>query len=134
MKICFPVAQNDGLDSMVYGHFGSAPMFIVVDTAQRSVSEVANRDLHHAHGACQPIKALGGNQIDAIVVGGIGGGALLGLQRAGLKVFKAQKSRISENLDLFDQGQLLELTLDQTCAAHGQHGGQGAGHGHGCSH
>ena len=136
MKICFPVEQNEGLESQVYGHFGSAPMFVVVDTDNRNVQEVLNRDLGHAHGACQPMKALGGSQVDAIVVGGIGGGALQGLQRVGLMVFRAQKARISDNLDLFDQGQLKELTLDQTCAAHGQHGGQGAGHGHGqgCCH
>ncbi len=31
MKICFPVEQHEGLESQVYGHFGSAPSFVVVD-------------------------------------------------------------------------------------------------------
>ncbi len=38
MKICFPVQENEGLGSRVYNHFGSAPMFIVVDTETDNVS------------------------------------------------------------------------------------------------
>ena len=72
MKICFPVAKNKGLDSRVFNHFGSAPMFLLVDAEQRSVTEEVNRDVNHQHGACRPLRALGGQEVDAIVVGGIG--------------------------------------------------------------
>ncbi len=85
MKICFPVSQNKGLDSPVYNHFGSAPMFLLVDAEQRSVAEEVNRDVNHQHGACRPLRALGGQEVDAIVVGGIGAGALSGLNQAGLQ-------------------------------------------------
>ena len=62
MKICFPVAKDKGLDSPVFTHFGSAPMFLLVDAEQRSVAEVVNRDRNHQHGACRPLRALGGQQ------------------------------------------------------------------------
>lgn len=126
MTICFPVASNDGLDSEVYGHFGSAPLFVMVDSETREVREVLNRDLHHAHGACQPLKALGGAEVDAIVVGGIGGGALMGLKRAGLKVYQAQGGTVAESLASLSVDELPELTPDQVCGGHG--------HGHGCGH
>ena len=29
MKICVPVEVNNGLESRPFGHFGSAPMFVV---------------------------------------------------------------------------------------------------------
>jgi len=29
MKVCFPVKSNEGMDSTPYGHFGTAPMFVV---------------------------------------------------------------------------------------------------------
>ena len=31
MKICVPVENNKGLDSKPFGHFGSAPSFVVCD-------------------------------------------------------------------------------------------------------
>lgn len=133
MTICFPVIQNQGIQSEVYAHFGSAPMFLLVDSETQQVHEVINRDLHHAHGACKPLKALGGATVDAIVVGGIGGGALAGLQRAGLKVFLAQGETIADNLACLGEEDLPELTADQVCGAHGHSQGHGHGHGQGCS-
>ncbi len=126
MKLCFPVECNEGLESAVYGHFGSAPLFVLVDSETREVSEVVNRDLHHSHGSCNPLKALGGREVDAVVVGGIGGGALMGLNRAGLKVLRAQGGTIAENLAFMAQVELPELVAEQTCGGHG--------HGHGCAH
>ena len=38
MKICFPVAENKGLESPVYNHFGSAPMFLLVDPSGNVVN------------------------------------------------------------------------------------------------
>jgi len=124
MKICFPVEENQGLESLVFGHFGSAPAFMVVDTETRDVLKIVNRDLHHAHGACSPLKALDGQQVDAIVVGGIGAGALLGLNRAGLKVYRALRGTIADNLAGMAHAELPELTSDQVCG----------GHSHGCGH
>jgi predicted Fe-Mo cluster-binding NifX family protein len=126
MKLCFPVVDNEGLESRVYGHFGSAPCFLVVDTETSEVNEVINRDLQHAHGACSPLRALGGTVLDAIIVGGIGAGALLGLQSAGLKVFQAQGVTVADNLACLGMDLLPELSADMVCAGHD--------HGHGCGH
>ena len=118
MKICFPVSQNKGLDSPVYNHFGSAPMFLLVDAERRLVAEEVNRDVHHQHGACRPLRALGGQDVDAIVVSGIGAGALSGLNQAGFKVYRAVAGTIAENLDRFLTQGLTELTPAQTCGGH----------------
>jgi len=125
MKICFPVSKNEGLESRVFGHFSSAPKFVVVDTGTRQVMEILNRDRRHEHGACRPLKALGGNAFDAIVVAGIGSGALSGLTRAGLTVYMAQGATISENVEKFEKGELEEYSHFNVCAEH-RHG-----HGHG---
>jgi predicted Fe-Mo cluster-binding NifX family protein len=126
MKICFPVAKNQGMDSIVFNHFGSAPQFVIVDQAAGSVVTIDNRDMHHEHGACNPVMALNGEQVDAIVVGGIGGGALNKLNQKGIRVYKAQGKTIRENMELISANTLPELTLQQTCAGHAQ--------GQGCSH
>lgn len=127
MKICFPVVENQGLESEVYGHFGSAPQFIVIDTESREVRALNNNDQHHAHGACQPLKALGGQDVDAIVVGGIGAGALMGLNRAGLTVYQAQGVTIADNITCLAEDKLPVLTPAQTCGGHA-HGGGGCHH------
>ena len=126
MKICFPVAANQGLNSPVYAHFGSAPMFLLVDTESRQVTELTNRDQQHRHGQCSPLRALGGAAADAVVVGGIGGGALRGLQAAGLKIYRAEGTTIADNLTLLAQVDLPELQPGQVCGGHG--------HDHGCAH
>ena len=94
MKICFPVEVDNGLESQVFGHFGSAPFFVVFETQEKTISTINNQDLGHVHGQCNPMKALNGKMMDAIVVGGIGGGAITGLNNMGIKVYKAAKANI----------------------------------------
>lgn len=126
MKVCFPVQENQGLESQVFGHFGSAPGFVVVDIATNEVTSINNSDQIHEHGACNPVAGLGGHQVDAIVVGGIGGGALHKLNNAGLRVFQAQEGNIGKNIELLRTNGLPEFLPGHTCGGHG--------HSEGCSH
>jgi predicted Fe-Mo cluster-binding NifX family protein len=118
MKVCFPVQKDEGIESQVYNHFGSAPVFIVVDTEEKGVQRVDNRDLHHVHGACNPVMALGGQKVDALVVGGIGGGALMKLNAMGVKVYEAGTRTVKDNLELLRDKRLQELAMDHSCRAH----------------
>lgn len=127
MKACFPVAEDNGLDSRVYGHFGSAPVFVAVDTATGSVSSINNGDATHAHGQCSPIKAMGGLAPDCVIVGGIGGGALGKLSAMGVKVFRAGAATVRENIELLGQGKLASFEATHVCGGHSHQGG-------GCSH
>ncbi|MDY0301330.1 MAG: NifB/NifX family molybdenum-iron cluster-binding protein [Trichlorobacter sp.] len=134
MKLCFPVVQNEGLNSQLYGHFGSAPGFLVVDLESGQTSVVDNSNENHVHGACNPAKALAGLGLDGIVVGGIGRGALLSLNQAGYKVFQAQGAFVHENLELAKSGKLAEFAADAVCGGH-SHGNQGCGdHDHNHQH
>lgn len=126
MKVCFPVLENQGLESQVYGHFGSAPEFVVVDMITNEITAINNSDQIHEHGACNPVAGLGGHQVDAIVVGGIGGGALQQLNRSGLRVFQAREGSIAENVQLFKANELPEYLPGHTCGGHG--------HSQGCAH
>jgi predicted Fe-Mo cluster-binding NifX family protein len=118
MKVGFAVQLNKGLESTVYNHFGSAPAFIIVDTDLKQVSAVDNTNAHHVHGACNPIMALGGNSIDAMVVGGIGPGAITKLNAMGVKVYRAGAPTVNENIALLAANQLQELSMNDSCQAH----------------
>ena len=118
MKVGFAVQGNEGVESRVYDHFGSAPAFIIVDTEGKDVLTVNNKDLHHVHGACNPIMALDGKSVDAMVVGGIGAGALTKLNGLGIKVYGAGAPTVKENLALLGDNKLQELSVYNSCRSH----------------
>jgi predicted Fe-Mo cluster-binding NifX family protein len=126
MKICFPVQKDEGFASAVYNHFGSAPLFLIVDTDTNSLASIDNRDQHHSHGACNPMKALDNQKVDAIIVGGIGAGALTRLNQMGIRVHRSQAGTIQENMTLFSSHGLPELTVQGCCGGHT--GGEGCAH------
>jgi predicted Fe-Mo cluster-binding NifX family protein len=134
MVICIPVSQDEGLKSRVSAHFGSAPFFMLVDAEQRTLRTVPNRNQHHAHGQCQPLAAIQGEQVDAIVVGGIGAGALARIQAAGVEVLWSDLRTVEETLDALGGPGLQRVAPAHTCGHH--HGGEGHGHGGpgGCHH
>jgi predicted Fe-Mo cluster-binding NifX family protein len=126
MKICFPVQSNEGIESKVYNHFGSASLFMIVDTDSMDILTIANHDQHHTHGACNPVRALNGHKISAIVAEGIGAGALHKLTQHNIRVFQTQAATVKENLILLKNQSLPEFTLQHACMGHG--------HGGGCAH
>jgi predicted Fe-Mo cluster-binding NifX family protein len=118
MKVGFAVQTNEGMESKVYDHFGSAPVFIIVDTEGKEVFTVNNKDLHHVHGACNPIMALDGKSVEAMVVGGIGAGAINKLNAMGVKVYGSAAPTVKENLELLGRNKLEELSVSNACRAH----------------
>jgi len=123
MRIAFPVQNDIGIDSVVYGHFGSAPVFVIVDPQTNAVSSVSNRDQHHQHGACNPMRALDNQQVEAVIVGGIGAGALTKLNRMGIKAHRSVAATVRENLVLFGAGGLPVIELQGSCGGHSADGG-----------
>jgi predicted Fe-Mo cluster-binding NifX family protein len=64
--------------------------------------------------------------VDAIVVGGIGGGALMKLQAQGVRVFRAVEGSVKQNLEFIKSSKLPEFSVNMTCAGH--HGQGGCAH------
>lgn len=126
MRICIPVEENNGLDSRVCAHFGSAPFFLIVDSETEDKEAIVNDGAHHAHGMCQPLALLEGKNIDGVVVGGIGRGALFKLQAGNVGVYLSEYSTVRETLDAHRAGSLRPVSPESAC------GGHGDGHGPGC--
>lgn len=126
MRIAIPVADYRALESQVYGHFGSAPVFALVDSETMAIEPAGNCDHGHVHGACSPLKALAGAKPDAVVVGGIGGGALMGLRAAGIQVYRCTEGTVADAVRLLKDNKLEEIDDTGACAGHGG--------GHTCHH
>ena len=75
-----------------------------------------------ADGAVQDAIELPG---DAIVVGGIGAGAITKLNAMGIKVYRAARGTVSDNVGLFETGELPEMNASHACGGHGHAGGCG---------
>ena len=118
MKVAIPVAEDCGLESLVYGHFGSAPVFVLVDSETMSVESLGNRDQAHVHGQCSPMQALAGRNPDAVVVGGIGAGAVRGLRAAGIKVYRCDGGTVAQAVRQLKAGELPEMNEDAACPGH----------------
>ena len=58
-----------------------------------------------------------------VVVGGIGAGAISKLNAMGIKVYRASKGVIRDNIRSFNINSLPELTTEHACSGHSQSGG-----------
>jgi len=119
MNICIPVEADNGLQSPVCAHFGSAPTFIIVDTDTGGCRAIVNGNQHQGHGMCAPLQSLQGEPIDAMVVGGIGMGALNKLGAAKIAVYLSQHATVDQVLAAFKAGSLQRMQPGMACAGHG---------------
>lgn len=114
MKVCFPVIANNGLQSTIYGHFASAPLFLEVDTDTGEVSSIPNCDRSDPDTGSNPFKALLGRQLDAIIVSGVGDGMLQMLNMMGFRVFEAESESLQMNIELFEKNALNEAEIQNS--------------------
>ena len=109
MKVCFPVLTDQGLASTIYGHFSSAPFFLVIDTLTKKTTAIANCDPRNPDAGCNPFLALTHLHLDGIVVGGIGDVAVRLMNSIGFKVLEAQTASVEESVAQFEQNALAEV-------------------------
>ncbi len=122
MKVGIPTAARSGAgaEAPVYGHFGSAPGFVIADTEKGTFEIVENSGREHEHGQCNPLQSLESHAVDALVTGGIGQRALQLLRQRNIKVYRATVERsAAEAVQSLQGGRLLEISLDDACAHHG---------------
>ena len=116
MKLCFPVVNDEGMDSRIYGHFGSAPRFLAVDIETGEMTAFENNDQMDPEAGCNPFKALVTRSLGGIVVAGIGDGLLQMLNMLGINVYQAQSENIAENIELFKQNALPQVEMQNSAA------------------
>jgi len=138
MRICIPTEDEAGLEATVCGHFGSAPLFSLLDTETAVVETLDNGNQHHVHGRCAPVEQLTGLGFDAVVVRGMGRNALARLSAAGIDVLITTGTTLREVLEEAKTGRLQRLDPESACHGHGHvhiHGhGQDRERGHAHGH
>jgi predicted Fe-Mo cluster-binding NifX family protein len=116
--ICLPAEVDQGLDSPLCKHFGSAPLFVMVKADEPSRCSVLNRDAGHMHGQCNPVSQLEGQDVEAVVVGGIGRRALEKLSAAGIRVYRTELLSVGDAVAALLAGELSPLDPANACTEH----------------
>ncbi len=118
----------------IFQHFGRTQAFKVYETEGGKVvsSEVVSTN-GQGHGALAEIlRAL---QADTLICGGIGGGAQMALQNAGIRLYGGVSGSADDAVNAFLEGKL-DFNPDVHCNHHNhEHGGEAHACGnHGCDH
>ena len=118
MKICIPIINEQGFDSKVCEHFGSAPYFLIYDTDKEVINIVRNSNAHHSHGMCHPLKTLEDQNIDVVICNGMGTRAIQRLNDGGIKAYRVSGESAGEVLKRYQEGILTEITIENACMNH----------------
>jgi predicted Fe-Mo cluster-binding NifX family protein len=110
MKVCFPVSSNQGLQSEIYGHFSSAPFFLLVDSKSKEIEEVENCDPRDPFQGCNPLAALKEKGVEVIIVDGVADAVLQVMTNIhGYPFFAAITSNLEQSLEQLQKQELQKM-------------------------
>lgn len=124
MKIALPHEYG-----YINQHFGRSKEFAIVELVDGEIVAkkiVSAEQLQHNHEGLAGL--LKGEQVDVVIVGGIGARALEPLKAIGMQVVTGINGKIEEAVAKYIQGQL-PSSSDACCNHH-----HDDHHGHGCTH
>ena len=116
-RIAVPSESPGGLDAGRSGHFGRCECFTIVDVTAGEIGDVqVLRNAPHAEGGCMaPVLVLAENNVDAIVVDGIGGRPLMGFNQVGISVLAGVGGDVQATVLAYAAGQLSVVGLEGAC-------------------
>ncbi len=119
-------------NGQVFGHFGHTEQFKIYTAEDRKIinSEVIDTN-GSGHGALAGLLASLG--VDALICGGIGGGAQMALAEAGIKLYGGVTGSCDAAVEALLSG-TLGFTPNVTCDHHDHHGEGHTCGDHGCGH
>lgn len=121
MIICMPVFDDKGLNSIMHGHFGSAPFFAIYDTENDKVSVLKNGNGEHEHGQCMPVDAIKMTGADTVLCRGMGMRAANLLVQAGITPYMVDAETVSDAISQFKAKKVVVMDASRACQGHGCH-------------
>ena len=123
-RIAVPSNGLGGIEGSRAGHFGHCDCFTFFDVENGKIKEITTlKNQEHSQGGCMvPVNLLSSNNVQYLIVGGIGMRPLMGFKQVGIKVFhEDQQSEIKPVVDAMIAGGLEEIREDQVCGGGGGH-------------
>ncbi len=122
MRVAVPAETGNGLESAVAEHFGRCPYFVLADLSDNtveSVNAVAN-PYYGNHRPGQVPAFIHDQQVNVLISGGIGAGAISFFQQYGIEVATGATGTVGQAIERYLNG---ELSADASCAGHHDGGG-----------
>jgi predicted Fe-Mo cluster-binding NifX family protein len=110
VKIVFPTVDDKG--NVLGQHFGRVPYYAWFTLKEDKVVEegVIPNDSEHFGGVGLPPERISSLNPDAMIVLGMGSRAIRMFQNMNVAVLQAKSTTTAENIELFRNGELKELT------------------------
>lgn len=115
MKIAVPVETNEGLKSIVAGHFGHAPYYAFVEGKTRHCVIVPNASSHNG-GDKLPPEWLFDEGVNVLICNGLGARAIGLCTQLGIEVYITEEQTVGESLGAFEAGTLTRAGSEDACA------------------
>lgn len=115
MKIALPNIGN-----MINPHFGTSKSFVIVSVDNGKIinaEEISTAALAHQHEGLADL--LVKNGVSVVIAGGIGGGAIAGLENCNLKVIKGAAGEYKMVIEEYLKGNLKDKNV--VCNHHCEH-------------
>jgi len=125
-RIAVPSMETGGLDGKRSGHFGHCDVFTLIDVKDGAIEKVSILpNQTHVQGGCMvPVNLLSDNQVNALIVGGIGMRPLMGFRQVGIDVYHDdQRPDIRPVVEDLIAGKLPMIADNQVCGGGGGGGG-----------
>jgi ArsR family transcriptional regulator len=113
MKICVPVDQDNGLNSVPSRDFGTAPLFLIHDTDSGQTEVVENMEKGMYDGTLDSLKSLSEHRFDVLLVSGIQDQVLSELRSRGKNIYRAIAGTVEGNIKVLERGDLYEITCSE---------------------
>ena len=119
-------------NGQIFQHFGHTEQFKLYDIEDGRIlsSQVVDTN-GSGHGALAGV--LSALKVDALICGGIGGGAQTALAQAGIRLYGGVSGDADEAAQALAAGTLV-YDANVTCSHHGEHHHEGSCGSHGCGH
>jgi len=105
MKIAF-ATDGESLEDKIAFHFGRAKNFLIYDTEKKTFEVFENPELK---GKELPPDFLYRHKVDAVVTFGLGERAYQKFKNYKIKMYKATKEKIKDNIQKFENNELKEI-------------------------
>ena len=112
MKIAVPINAKRGLESEVAEHFGRANNFLIYDTESKTFDIYPNPEI--AGETELPPDFLHRQKVEIVIAFSLGPRAFEKFKNYNIKMYKAIKATIADNLKKFEDGKLQELKKEDT--------------------
>ena len=108
MKVAIPVLENNGLNSVISEHFGHAPYFAFVEIKNNNQNQDSNqynleiiKNPLENHGPGDIPNYLKRENVDVLIVRGIGGRAMQFFQQLGIQVYRGASGNVKTLIQAF---------------------------------